>query len=366
MRLYKMELYKLFRRKFFLVSFIFAFAILLLYFWYVEVGDEISTVNGEFYQGYEAVQMNRSITEEFEGPLTDDVVGDIVEKYGLPHVVEEQYPGFRDANFLNAFVTEYLSDGYLRDWDDYRVPTTVYPIAGSVLGEVQQASGKNIILSYTTGWKVFFEVFQMGMVLASILVIFAVSVVFAEESQTKMLPLIFTTEEGKRRDVGAKIAAAFTLALVVYLGVLALDFLLCGLVFGLRGADCPIGIVMSNLNPDRPGTYMPAGSFLLVTLLLNLLAISLLCAITLCISAHVGNTFHAVAISAVCWGAPVLMRMFFGGFAYLFVSAMPIFLIMLNNTFELMIYNSMMLVAVPFAAVVMVLCVINGYCFYKK
>ena len=78
--------------------------LLFLYFWFAEVGGEISTVDGKFYSGYEAVQMNRKIMEEFEGDLTDEKVNQIIEKYGLPAKLEENMPGWRDGNFLNDFV----------------------------------------------------------------------------------------------------------------------------------------------------------------------------------------------------------------------------------------------------------------------
>ena len=52
-------------------------------------------------------------------------------------------------------------------------------------------------LEYTTGWKVFGELLQFGLILGSIMIICVISGIFAEESQTKMLPLIFTTVEGK-------------------------------------------------------------------------------------------------------------------------------------------------------------------------
>lgn len=60
---------------------------------------------------------------------------------------------------------------------------------------------------------------QFGLILGSILVICSVSTIFAEESQTKMLPLIFSTEEGRRKDVMAKIAAALTFTISVFLWV---------------------------------------------------------------------------------------------------------------------------------------------------
>ena len=55
MRLYKMELYKLIGRKFFLVSLAAGMALLFLYFWFVNVGEERSTVNGTLYTGYEGI-----------------------------------------------------------------------------------------------------------------------------------------------------------------------------------------------------------------------------------------------------------------------------------------------------------------------
>lgn len=88
MRLYKMELFKLFQNKIFKIGMLAATGLLFLYFWFAEVGGEIATVDGKFYSGYEAVQMNRKITEEFEGDLTDEKVNQIIEKYGLPTKLE--------------------------------------------------------------------------------------------------------------------------------------------------------------------------------------------------------------------------------------------------------------------------------------
>ena len=61
MRLYKMELFKLFQNKIFKIGMLATTGLLFLYFWFAEVGGEIATVDGKFYSGYEAVQMNRKI-----------------------------------------------------------------------------------------------------------------------------------------------------------------------------------------------------------------------------------------------------------------------------------------------------------------
>lgn len=63
-----------------------------------------------------------------------------------------------------------------------------------------------------------------------------------------------------------------------------------------------------------------------------------LCAITLCVSAYQNSSFGAVIIAAVCWGLPVLIRMFFGGIIWLIVDSMPIFLVMtgiVNDIYEI-------------------------------
>ena len=55
--------------------------------------------------------MNRKITEEFEGDLTNEKVNQIIEKYGLPTKLDENMPGWRDGSFLNDFVTRYFTNG---------------------------------------------------------------------------------------------------------------------------------------------------------------------------------------------------------------------------------------------------------------
>ena len=165
--------------------------LIFLYFCFAEVGGEIATVDGKFYSGYEAVQINRKITKEFEGDPTDEKVNQIIEKYGLPAKIEENMPGWRDGNFLNDFVTEYFTNGA---WENGVLPTEKYSLEETELGKFYDEIGKTPYLAYTRGWKVFVEILQFGLILGSILIICEVSTVFAQESQTKMLPLIFSTQ----------------------------------------------------------------------------------------------------------------------------------------------------------------------------
>ena len=281
MRLYRMELYKLMRGKFFLAGLPVMLAVLFLYFTFVNVGDERAVVNGKVYTGYEAVQENREITEEFTGPLNDETAEQIIEKYGFPSQVEEYYGGFRDENYLNGFVTEYMGNGYMKSWDDYQVSTELIPIAQTDLGRAAEVSGEEIILCYTKGWSVLLDTLQLGMILGSVLILVSISPVFAEERQCGMSALLFTSEEGRDRDVTAKIAAAFTLAAAVYAAVVLSVFLSVGAVYGLEGGNCMTGIAAGALNPFYPVTMKPIRSFVFLSLGADCLALTALCAVVL-------------------------------------------------------------------------------------
>ncbi|MCM1038582.1 MAG: hypothetical protein NC434_04600 [Ruminococcus sp.] len=371
MRLYKMELYKLCHKKLLIIGTACIMAI-MLFFFAMKVSEEWSCVDGVTYTGYQAVQVNRQITEEFKGVITDEKVEKIVERYGLPKQVIYDYGGFRDANFLTAWVTEYLTDAYLRNWDDYKAPTYVYPLADTQLGEVMRGIGGDILLEYSNGWAVFLDFMQIGLLLGSILTIFGVSAVFAGEGQRKMLPLLFTTPHGKRKDIFAKMAAAFSVSAGIWLGIVALDFILCGVVFGFDGWNCVIGTTkIEFLDPARSITLLKAGDFIVIALLYSLLGALLLCAETICISACFKSSFQAVVGAAICWGAPVLTWLFtvfsrfwlLGMITWLYRYASPIYLQMYQSFYDM--YHVRHYVQ-TIAVVLFVCCMVQAYRKYKR
>ena len=175
---------------------------------------------------------------------------------------------------------------------------------------------------------------QFGLILGSILIICGVSTIFADESQTKMLPLIFSTEEGRRKDVHAKILASFTFTIFIFMWFVLVNLVLCWMIYGLKGFENISWMVLSQhmLQPVLFLKYLGILSGLAFQALLSL------CAITLCVSAYQNSSFGAVIIAAVCWGLPVLIRMFFGGIIWLIVDSMPIFLVMtgiVNDIYEI-------------------------------
>ena len=364
MQLYKMELYKIFHRKIFWIGILAILGLMFVYFWFAEVGDERCVIDGRSYSGYEAVQMNKKITEEYAGTVTDEKINQIVDKYGLPSELNENMPGWKNGNYLNDFVTRFFTNG---SWENGVKPTERYRLKDTDLWKAYKEYNENIdsksekndkkqmkneilsrwklkpTLEYTTGWKVFGELLQFGLILGSIMIICVISGIFAEESQTKMLPLIFTTVEGKRKDTSAKVLASFTITVLLYAGITGSAWGLCKIVYDLKGGYNLTGVVISG-SMWKTVDKVPFFSYLSVLLILGMLAFLSLNAITLCISAYQDSMFGAVVVTAICWAIPLLVRIFFGGFVWILVDSMPMFLIMQVNLND--IYSIWYVVAV--------------------
>lgn len=185
----------------------------------------------------------------------------------------------------------------------------------------------------------------------------SVSPVFAEERQCGMSALLFTSEEGRDRDVTAKIAAAFTLTAVVYAAVVLSVFLSVGAVYGLEGGNCMTGMVTDSLNPFYPVTMKPVLSFVFLSMGADGLALMALCAVVLCVSAHYETSFHTVAVSGIVWMLPLLIRILFGGLGYVVMCGTPLFLVM---TGVLMDVYGVILIPAAVGACILIFCTLNG------
>ena len=382
MQLYKMELYKIFHRKIFWIGILAILGLMFVYFWFAEVGDERCVIDGRSHSGYEAVQMNKKITEEYAGTVTDEKINQIVDKYGLPSELNESMPGWKDGNYLNDFVTRFFTNG---SWENGVKPTVRYRLKDTDLWKAYKEYNENIdsksekndkkqmkteilsmwkfkpTLEYTTGWKVFGELLQFGLILGSIMIICVISGIFAEESQTKMLPLIFTTVEGKRKDTSAKVLASFTITVLLYAGITGSAWGLCKIVYDLKGGYNLTGVVISG-SMWKTVDKVPFISYLSVLLILGMLAFLSLNAITLCISAYQDSMFGAVVATAICWAIPLLVRIFFDGLVWILVDSMPMFLIMQVNLND--IYSIWYVVAV-IAVGVLAVSLTKGILHYK-
>ncbi len=332
MRLYKMELYKLCHKKFFIWGFA-VMAAAMLYIFYMQLMNEASWIDGLGYTGYSAVQADRRITEEFKGVMTDEKVQRIVEKYGYEQFLYGKLYG--ETNFLSEFILDYLAVVSEKDLEKGKITYVTKSLDESDLGKVTAMTGKGIVFEYYKGWQVFVNVSMVGLLMGSILLIFDISSMFSGEKQSKMLPLLFTSAEGAKKDVYAKLAAAFTIVISLWLFIMLFALLMCGSVYGLDGLNCYDGLALSHLWPE-PSRIIPMYKFILIQSALSFLSLHSLCAVTLFISACCKNNFNSVTIALAYFGLPVLVLAISGELTGIleYIYAAPVFIILYMIIFK--------------------------------
>ena len=332
MRLYKMELYKILHKKLVLALGILMLLWMALYF-YMLISEEHTTIDGIDYYGYEAIQTDREITEEYKGIFTDEKAKQIIARYGFPSKVVWEYGYWQDSNYLNGFVTDYLSDGYMRGWEEgeYKVAEHVIPMAESSLDIYVDSS---LPFAYTKGWEKLLDYLQMGAQILSAWFIIAFSTLFSEERQNDTRSLIFTTENGLHTDILAKVGAAFTICLAAGFIFLGISFLLFWSVFGLDGGDVPAAIAahsygFNDLVRGRIDFYV------IKYVIIILAALVMLTAICIWISSEMKNNFQAILSNIAIWLLPCAVYLCMRGMLFRLISGcLPFMLVMYYNMEE--------------------------------
>ena len=155
-----------------------------------------------------------------------------------------------------------------------------------------------------TIWALFFIYYAVTMMGLGAVLLCLLSTVFSHEEETGMKSLLLTTQEGPAKDARAKIAASYTVSIVLWLITTLIVLAMYVAVFGLDGFELSAGDVIWH-TIDFDVLAQPLGSYLTEVLLVSFLAVSELCAITLAVSAEYRSTFHSFCVSTLCIFAPV-------------------------------------------------------------
>lgn len=161
--------------------------------------------------------------------------------------------------------------------------------------------------------------YSTAMIEISVVIFCVISTVFSHEEQTKMKPLLLTTQEGPAKDTLAKIAAAYTVSIGLWLMATLIAIFLHWTSFELNGLELSAGDVIWH-SFDYAVLNQPIGIYIMEHILISLLAIIELCAITLAVSARSRSSFHSVCVSGLCWMMPVLAFFMIRGSYSLFFS----------------------------------------------
>ncbi len=299
----------------------------------------------------EALQVNKEISAEFAGPLTDEKLWEIISRYDW---TDEQFSerGIEPAQeifCLHNSLYDSLKEDFAASDGSYN---------GRTAQDVYGSLAEDMTLGYSEGWETMNYALINVLLSWGCVVVILISPVFSEEYTRRTDALILTGARGRTQCAAAKVIAAFSVILAGTFFLL-LAFLLPFLLYsGKDGWDASVQIGTWGLYTATP--YLM--NWLEITLFLVLLCITssiTVTAVTLLVSALSKSAFTSLVISFAIYTVPLfLSTRALPVPLQLFILLQPIRQV---RTFEWVPYDKLwgqvnvMWLALPFALTVLVL-----------
>ena len=291
--LLKSELKKIACRKIFWVGLL----LLLLYAVYqfvpflIAKGYYITTAQteeGVTLYGREAVKYNQARAQEYQGILTDETVQSMLENYT---VSTEQ--GWNSLYPLDC-VSQFIQMHFLINESEVKTVSAVYP-------QMEEP----LYYGYSDSWEDFLHTINTQMKIVLCLVIIVLAPIFANEYQSSMASIIFTSPKGRREDVRAKIAAALILTNLCAVLFIVVESVMHLAFFGVEGWNTSIQIGWPGFFRSSP-VAMNFLEAVIQGIILTILVYNCMAMLTLLISYFSKNTVTAMILSIVIFLLPSL------------------------------------------------------------
>ena len=290
--LVRLEIQKLFRRKFVLVLLL-IYGVVLLFMIYAGNPNRFSSIltsEGDVLKGREAVQYEKELAESY-GTLSDQDVQEILEENAriLGEFTDENQMKddvhYRYANGFYAAVAKVFTDA---DGNYNHLPADqVYPGQEGLM-QGGFTSGMDMMLSYVTTFLLF----------AAVLLIVMIAPVFSDEYTSGMDSLILSSRYGKTRCARAKILASFLTAVTILIGTVVFIVLVTIGYFGTDGFAVDAHLCATGMIGMAPFA-LPYWKALLILISLGLGAIMMLTGFALAASALGTSSFTSVLVTLV-------------------------------------------------------------------
>lgn len=240
MELFRMEAYKILRRRLLWIGLI--MIVILSWLWLgVTVSETDTVVGGVRYTGVEAIRKDREIARQWEGTLTIEKLYDMTDAYGLAVNEGPQRSSLRGGNWVSRFATEQLTDYNRRD-----DPETAEFLSGEELeNRIWRLETYEPYFCYMAEADLLMEMSWFLSILVLIWIAVCLAPVYTEEYQCKTAAILLTTIYGKRETLRAKLFAAVLTAEGMYVlvnGILYLSFFAVYGTDGLRAGACLLGM----------------------------------------------------------------------------------------------------------------------------
>lgn len=203
--------------------------------------------DGSAVNGREAADLERELTQQYRGDLTDDAVWrmycDLMKdqnagQEGSGQELSQIYPQrVLEHFFLTYTERELVVDG------ERRTEAAGVSFTKDQLVRIEELFPESVLpleFGYSVPWSRMLQSLLAGMFALNLFMMIAVSPLFAEEHTQRMNALLFTSKCGRKKCFTAKVTAAFLVGLLLAFGLVLLHVLLTLALFGGEGLSCSI------------------------------------------------------------------------------------------------------------------------------
>lgn len=232
MSLFRMELYKILRRRPWWGCL--AAAALVLGVWLTGwVVNTDTVIDGVRYTGLEAIRKDREVAQQWEGTLTMEKLYEIIDTYGLAVNEGADWESPRSGNWVSRYATDLVTD-FSMGRDDHTTAAFLGAGEPSMIALRERLAQYEPHFCYMDQVDFLCEALMGVNVIVVLLVILGLAPVFTEEYQQKTASVLLTCAKGKEEVLRAKLFAS--LAFAEGLFVLADGIILGGLLL-IYGTD---------------------------------------------------------------------------------------------------------------------------------
>ncbi|WP_276951613.1 hypothetical protein [Acetatifactor muris] len=261
---------------------------------------------GIIYHGEAAVARDKEITAAFTGPLTEDTVRAIWEKYGPPvnydnrsTTLEGMTAAAADGgndNYCNRFVAKWFCRAIQGEDGE-----TVYVLPEDLTGN-QYLQG-NVWFGYAgNGGNGYWDIFLIAYILACVTISIALCPMFSEDYAFRTTDIILATEKGRIRLWWIRILTGAGFASLFYWMLCAIIFLEQLTIYGSESLK--VGSTLAGRTMHVEEGLMSLGRAILLLYLSGWFSVVVLSILVLAVSAGCRKTFSALIISLLVYMGP--------------------------------------------------------------
>lgn len=270
-----------------------------------------------------SISQEMTLANKYKGQLTDEKIITILNDYGNDLANKGRWTEFQ-SSFVDKFVDTYNYDIYTVAQSSHSPFSVDSHYFKSMQDVGFQSDDFKIELGNFVTWSELFRVMEVVFLPIALMIILFCSTLFANERVTGMLPLLFSTEDGRTKMVKTKLAVGSIGSLVGFFIIQTVIFACYLLLFGTVGWDTSIqaNLMMGLSNFSENWNQVQVYVCIVLVQFVELLFVA---TVTLFVSSLCRTTFSSLAISLILFFMPMaLLKVLNGTVIASFLSFLPI------------------------------------------